>query len=111
MADTAVTMVGISNMPQAILRAANTCGPRAATRAMQDAHVIGMAVATGEAVIGMVAVTGEAVTGTRPMDIPGWAITVWAMAIHTITVTAMVGTMVRTTTDITLTATDMGGHP
>jgi hypothetical protein len=49
-------------------------GPRAATRALQDAHVIGMAVATGEAVIGE-AITGEAVTGIRPMDILDWAIT------------------------------------
>jgi hypothetical protein len=76
--------------------------PPVDTRAMQDAQVIGMVAATGEAVI------GEAVTGIHhPMDIPGLAITAWAMAIHT-TVTAMAGTMVRTTTDITLTATDTG---
>jgi hypothetical protein len=74
--------------------------PRADTRAMQGAHIIGMA-----------DVTGEAVTGIRPMDILGPAITAWAMAIHTtglaITVTATVGTMVRTT-DTILTATDTG---
>jgi hypothetical protein len=114
MADIADTMVGmLSNMPLAMLRVdmlvsvlavdAVTMlrGPHAAPRGLQDAHVIGMA-----------AVTGEAVTGIRPMDIPASAITAWAMAIHTtglaITVTAMVGTMVRTTTDITLTATDTG---
>jgi hypothetical protein len=117
MADIAVTGVGmLPNMPQpAILRAANTLraaantrGPREAMRAMQWAHVIGMAGATGEAVIGMAAVTGEAITGIRPMDILAWAIT--AMAIHPTglarTVT-MVGTMVRTT-DTTRTSTDIG---
>ena len=48
--------------------------PRADRRALQDAHVIGMAVAIGEAVTGE-AVPGEAVTGIRPMDILDWAIT------------------------------------
>jgi hypothetical protein len=62
--------------------------PRAATPAMQLAHIIGMA-----------AVTGEAVTGIRHMDIPGSVITVWAMAIHT---TGMAITVT------TLTATDIG---
>ena len=82
-------------------------GPRADTRAMQVAHIIGMAAVTGEAV------TGEAITGIRPMDILGSAITAWAMAIHTtevvITVTVTVGT-IRTTEigDTTLTATDTG---
>jgi hypothetical protein len=80
-------------------------GRRADTRAMQGADIIGMAAVTGEAV------TGEAVTGIRPMDILEWAITAWAMAIHTtgvgITVTATVGTMVRTP-DTILTATDTG---
>ena len=76
-------------------------GPRADTRAMQGAHIIGMAAVTGE----------EAVTGIRPMDILDWAITALAMAIRTtglvITVTATVGTMVHTT-DIILTGTDTG---
>ena len=85
-------------------------GRRADTRAMQGADIIGMAAVTGEAVTGE-AVTGEAVTGIRPMDILEWAITAWAMAIHTtgvgITVTATVGTMVRTP-DTILTATDTG---
>ena len=82
-------------------------GPRADTRAMQAAHIIGMAAVTGEAV------TGEAITGIRPMDILGSAITARAMAIHTmevaITVTATVGT-IRTTEigDTTLTSTDTG---
>ena len=78
-------------------------GPRAATRALQAAHLIGI-----------VAVAGEAVTGIRPMDILGSAITARAMAIHTsglaITVTAQVGAMIRTTdiirADTILTATD-----
>ena len=77
---------------------------RAETRAMQDAHIIGIA-----AVIGEAAAIGEVIT-----DIPGSAITARAMAIRitdmAITVTATVGTMVRTITDITLTATDIG-HP
>jgi hypothetical protein len=114
MADIAVTMVGmLSNMPRPVTLRADMLvsvlavdvvtilrGPREDTRAMQGAHIIGMA-----------AVTGEAVTGIRPMDILGSAITVWAMAIHTtglaIMVTATVGTMVRTT-DTTLTSTDTG---
>ena len=78
-------------------------GPRAATRALQAGHLIGI-----------VAVTGEAVIGIRPMDILGSAITARAMAIHTsglaITVIAQVGAMIRTTdiirADTILTATD-----
>ena len=78
-------------------------GPRAATRALQAAHLIGI-----------VAVAGEAVIGIRPLDILGSAITARAMAIHTsglaITVTAQVGAMIRTTdiirADTILTATD-----
>ena len=130
MADIAVIMVDTrSNMPRPAMLRANTLasaltvtgtpetvervavnvatilrGPRAATRALQVAHIIGMA-----------AVTGEAVTGIRLMDILGsaQAITGWAMAIHTtgvaITVTATVGT-IRTTDigDTTLTYTDIG---
>ncbi len=114
MADIAGTMVGtLSDTPGLAMLRADTLvsvlavdvvislrGPRAATRALQVAHIIGMA-----------AVAGEAVTGIRPMDIPGSAITARAMAIHTtglaITVTATVGTMARTT-DTTLTATDTG---
>ena len=80
---------------------------------MQAAHVIGMAVAIGEAVIGTVAVTGEAIIGIRPMDILDWVIMAWAMPIRTtglaITATATVGTMVRTL-DTTLTVTDIGGR-
>jgi hypothetical protein len=74
-------------------------GPLADRRALQGAHIIGMA-----------AVTGEAVTGIRPPDIR-WAITAWATAIHPtelgITVIPTVDTMVRTT-DTILTATDTG---
>ena len=117
MADIAVTMVGmLSDMPGPAMLRADTLvsvlvvdvvtilrGPRAATRALQVAHIIGI-----------VAVTGEAVTGIRTMDILGSAITARAMAIHTtglaITVTAPVGAMIRTTdiirADTTLTATD-----
>ena len=109
MADIAVTMVGmLSDMPRPATLRVDTLvsvlavdvvtilrGPRADTRAMQGAHIIGMA-----------AVTGEAVTGIRTMDILDWAI-----AIHTtglaIPVTPTVGTMVRTT-DIILTGTDTG---
>ena len=111
MADIAVTVVGmLSNMPRPAMLKVDTLlsvlaadvvtirrGPHADMRAMQAAHIIGMA-----------AVTGEAITGIRPMDILAWAIT--AMAIHPTglarTVT-MVGTMVRTT-DTTRTSTDIG---
>ena len=76
MADTAVTMVGmLPDMPGPAMLRGDTLvsvvdvgtilrGPRADTRAMRGAHIIGMA-----------AVTGEAVTGIRPMDILDWAIT------------------------------------
>ena len=93
--DTLVSVLAVDLVT--ILRA-----PRADTRDMQDAHTIGLA-----------AVTGEAVTGIRPMDILGSAITARAMAIHTtgvvIMVTATVGT-IRTTEigDTTLTSTDIG---
>jgi hypothetical protein len=80
-------------------------GPRADTRVLQVAQII------GAHIIGMAAVTGEAVTGIRPMDILDWAITAWVMAIHTtglvITVTPTVDTIIRTT-DTILTATDTG---
>ena len=84
MADLVVSMVGMpsEDMPLPATLGVDTLvsvlavdvvtslrGPPAATRALQDAPVIGMAVATGEAV------TGEAVTGIRPMDILDWAIT------------------------------------
>ena len=61
--------------------------------ALQVALVIGMAAAIGEVV------TGEAVTGIRHMDIPGLAITAWAMAIRTTDIIPG---------DTTLTATDTG---
>jgi hypothetical protein len=77
-ADIAVAMAGmLSNMLQRGMLRADTLvcvlavdagimwrGPRAATRAMQVAHIIGMA-----------AVTGVVVTGIRPMDILDRAIT------------------------------------
>ena len=79
-------------------------GPRAETRAMQAAHIIGMAAVTGAAV------AGAAITGIRPLDIR-WAITASAMAIHpmglAITVIPTADTMVRIT-DTILTATDTG---
>jgi hypothetical protein len=88
---------------------------RAETHASQGAHFTRLA-AGDAAVAGEVAATGEVVdTGTvvigiRTTDIPGLAITVWAMAIHTtglaITVTAPVGTIIPTDTTTTLTATD-----
>jgi hypothetical protein len=97
-ADTLVSVLAVDVVT--ILR-----GPRAARRALQDAHIIGIA-----------AVTGEAITGIRPMDILGSVITAWAIAIHTtglaITVTPGAGAMIRTTdisrADTTLTATDTG---
>jgi hypothetical protein len=119
MADIAVIMVGmLSDMLRPATLRADTLvsvlavdvvtilrGPRADTRALQGAHIIGMA-----------AVAGEAVTGIHPMDILDWAIMAWAMAIHTtglaITVTAPVGAMIRTTdiirVDTTLTAMATG---
>ena len=73
---------------------------RAATRAMQGAHIMPLAAVTGE-------VTGH----IRTTDIrgPAWAITVWAIAIHTmaITVTVPVGGTIRIT-HIILTDTDTG---
>ena len=124
MADIAVTGVGMlsEDMPPPAMLRVDTLvcvlavdvlilrGPRAATRALQHAHAIGMEVATGEAATGEAGI-GEAVTGIRPMDILDWAITAWAMAIHTtglaITVTPTVGTIIRTT-DTILTATATG---
>ena len=74
--------------------------PHMDTRAMQAAHIIGMAAVTGEAVAATgEAVTGEAVTGIHPMDILGLAITAWVMAIRTTDI-------IRG--DITLTAMDPG---
>ena len=101
MADMVATL--LKDMPPQVMLEADTLvsvlavhvvlmcrGRRAVTPAMQLAHIIGMAAATGEVV------SGEAITGIRPLDIR-WAIT----AIPT------VGTMVRTT-DTILTATDTG---
>ena len=68
-------------------------GPRAALRALQGAHVIGMAAATGEAV------TGEAAIGIHHMDILGSVITAGATAIRTTDI--ILG-------DTTLTATGIG---
>ena len=54
------------------------------TRAMQVAHIIGMAALTGEAVAATgEAVIGEAVTGIHRMDILGLAITASVMVIRT----------------------------
>ena len=118
MADIAVTLVGMlsEDMPRPAMLRVDTLvsvlavdvvtrlrGPRAATRALQGAHIIGMAAVTGEAV------TGEAITGIRLTDILGSAITARAMDIHTtglaITVTAPVGT-IRMDITTPLTPTD-----
>jgi hypothetical protein len=102
MVDLAVTMAGMlpEDMPPGTLRvdtlvsmlAVNVLSilrePHAGTRTMQVAHIIGMAV-----------VTGEAVTGIRHMDILGLAITAWVMAIRTTDIIHG---------DITLTVTDTG---
>jgi hypothetical protein len=75
---------------------------RSGTRAIQRAHLPGVA-----------AVTGEVITDIRTMDIPGtaWAIMDWVTAIRTtgmaITVTAPGGGTVRIT-HIILTGTDTG---
>jgi hypothetical protein len=78
-------------------------GMRAATRVMQGAHIMPLAAVAGE--------VGEVTGHTRTTDIrgPAWAITVWAIAIHTmaITVTAPVDGTVRIT-HIILTDTDTG---
>jgi len=130
MAEIAVILVGMlsEDMPRpamlgldtlvfvlAVHVVTNLRGPHAAMPASQHAHVIGMAAVTGEVVTGAAtgeAATGEAVTGIRPMDILDWAITATAIRPTelAITVTATVGTTVRTP-DTTLTATDIGGRP
>jgi hypothetical protein len=122
MAEIAVTLVGMlsEDTPRPAMSGLDTLvsvlavevvtnlrGPRADTGAMQRAHIIGMAAATGEAV------TGEAITGIRPMGILGSAITAPATVIHTtgvaITATATVGTIHTTEIgDTTLTSTDTG---
>ena len=79
--DTLVSVLAVDTV--AMLR-----GPRADTRVMQAAHIIGMG-----------AVTGEAITGIRLMDILGLAITAWVMVIR-------ITDIIRG--DITLTDTDPG---
>jgi NAD(P)-dependent dehydrogenase (short-subunit alcohol dehydrogenase family) len=114
MADIAVAMAGtLAGMPlrpmfeedtMALLFAAGVViallETRAATRAMQGAHIMPLAAVTGE-------VTGH----IRTTDIRGraWVIMAWAMAIHTmaITVTGPVGGTFRIT-HIILTDTDTG---
>jgi hypothetical protein len=114
MADIAVAMAGtLSDMPRrpmfeedtmALVFAAGVVttllDTRAATRAMQGAHIMPQA-----------AVTGEVIGHIRTTDIrgPAWAIMAWAIAIHTmaITVTAPVGGTIRIT-HIILTDTDTG---
>jgi hypothetical protein len=72
--------------------------PRAATRAMQGAHIMPLAAVAGE-------VTGH--IPTTDIRGPAWGIMAWAIAIHTmaITVTLPVGGTVRIT-HIILTDTD-----
>jgi NAD(P)-dependent dehydrogenase (short-subunit alcohol dehydrogenase family) len=74
---------------------------RAATRAMQGAHIMTLAAITGEEATGHIRTT--AIRG------PALVIMVWAIAIHTmaITVTAPLGGTVRIT-HIILTDTDTG---
>jgi hypothetical protein len=100
MADIAVAMAGtLADMPRRPMFEEDTMvlvfaagvvttllDMRAATRAMQGAHIMPLAVVLGE-------VTGH----IRTMGIPGSAITVWALAIRTmaITVTAPVGGTIR----------------
>jgi hypothetical protein len=114
MADLAVAMAGtLAGMPQRPMFEVDTMllvfaagvvttllDMRTASRVMQGAHIMPLAAAAGE-VIGRI----------RTTDIrgPAWAITVWAIAIHTtaITVTAPLGGTVRIT-HIILTGTDTG---
>src|SRR6266478_4745820 len=102
MGDTAVGMAGTaSNMSQPLMLRADMLpfvfavgvatvlsGMRAATRPTQGAHITRPAL-----------VIGEVITDIRTTGIPGSAITVWAIAIHTmaITVTAPVGGTIRIT--------------
>ena len=83
---------------------------RAATRAMQGAHIMPLAAVAGEvAVPGEAAVAGEVTGHIRTTDIrdSAWGIMAWAIAIHTmaITVTVPLGGTVRIT-HIILTDTD-----
>jgi hypothetical protein len=112
MADIAVAMAGtLADMPRrpmfgedtmVLLFAAGVVtkllDTRAATRAMQGAHIMPLAAVAGE-------VTGH----IRTTDIRGsaWGIMAWAIAIHTmaITVTVPVGGTIRIT-HIILTDTD-----
>jgi hypothetical protein len=112
MADIAVAMAGtVADMPRrpmfgedtmVLLFAAGVVttllDTRAATRAMQGAHIMPLAAVAGE-------VTGH----IRTTDIRGsaWGIMAWAIAIHTmaITVTVPVGGTIRIT-HIILTDTD-----
>ena len=121
MAEIAVTLVGTlsEDMPRPAMLEVDTLvsvlavgvvttlrGPRADTRAMQAAHIIGMAAVTGGWSLGRQLLVSV-------LWIFRWAITAWVMAIHTmgvaITVTATVG-IIRTTEigDTTLTSTDTG---
>ena len=77
---------------------------RAATRALQALHVIGMAAGTGEDAIGA-AVPGEAVTGIRPMGILGSAIMARATVIH---LTGITVHPIIIRTDTILISTDTG---
>ena len=108
MADIAAAMAGTPRRPMfgedsmVLLFAAGVVttllDPRAATRAMQGAHIMPLAAVAGE-------VTGH----IRTTDIRGsaWGIMAWAIAIHTmaITVTVPVGGTIRIT-HIILTDTD-----
>ena len=112
MAEVAVIMVDMlsKHMPPATLRVDTLVsvlavdvlimsgGQRVEKCAMQVAHIIGTAAATGPGVIGE-AVIGEAVTGIHPMGIPGLAITAGVMVIRTTDI-------IRG--DTTLIATDTG---
>ena len=116
MADIAVTGVGMrsEDMPPAMSRVDTLVsvlavdvgtmwrGPRAATRAMQVARVIGMAADTGAAV------HGEAVIGIRPMGILGSAIMARATVIHLTGITVTHITDLIIPTDTILISTDTG---
>ena len=71
-----------------------------ATRPMQHVHITGIAALAGEVVV-----IGEVVIGIPTMDIPGLAITAWAMAIHT---TGLTVTHIIIPTDTILISMDTG---
>jgi len=124
-ADIAVAMAGtVADMPRrpmfgedimVLLLAAGVVttllDTRAASRAMQGVHIMPLAAVAGEVAVAGEAVAGEVTGHIRTTDIRGsaWGIMAWAIAIHTMAITATVpvGGTIRIT-HIFLTDTDTG---